>query len=204
MSTPPNATSPEGPQTSATPRPQETNGSTATTAPKRRIPRRKRKRLRKMPRPPVPMRALWESASVDDQKRAHLITVWMLEYWVGRMSKQETAELLAVTPLRVWQMSQMAVAGMVCGLLPQPRYRKGMSVTTNDPESDPKMLRKRIAKLEADLASAQRLIDILKTLPGHAQRGLAGKSKTPAGKKKESPASRRGSSSGQKASGRRK
>ena len=117
-----------------------------------------------MPRPPLPMRALWESASSEQQKEAHEKTVWMLEYWLGRMSKQEAAETMSVTPLRVWQLSQMAISGMVCGLLPQPRYRKGMGVSTSDPQSDPKVLRKRIKKLEEDLASAQRLIDILKRL----------------------------------------
>lgn len=171
-----------------------------TTSPQRAVLRRQRKRLRTMPPPPLPMRARWEGASAAQQKEAYEKTVWMLEYWLGRMSKQEAAAAMSVTPLRVWQLSQMALAGMVCGLLPQPRYRKGMAVSTSDPESDPKVLRRRIAKLESELASAQRLIDLLKTLPGNATRqlhepgGTAGAAS--AGGKEPGPPSRRARSSG--------
>ena len=158
--------------------------------------RRRRRRMGTMPRPILPMRALWEGATRSDQERAHESAVWMLEYWLGRMSKAELAVKIDVTPLRVWQLSQLAIAGMVCGLLPQPRYRRGMSAMATDPENDPKALRQENARLRRELEVAQQLIDILKTLPGNASRELA----TPAerARKKESAASRRASPPGRK------
>ena len=134
--------------------------------------RRRRRRMGAMPRPILPMRALWEGASAEAQSKAHETAVWMLEYWLGRMSKAELAVQLGVTPLRVWQLSQQAIAGMVCGLVPQPRYRRGMSAMAVDPDNDPKKLRKKVAALERELEVAQQLIDILKTLPGNASRRI--------------------------------
>ena len=163
--------------------------------------RRRRRKMGAMPRPILPMRALWESASRESQERAHETGVWMLEYWLGRMSKAEMAEHVGVTPLRVWQLSQMAIAGMVCGLLPQPRYRRGMRVMATDPENDPKALKQKVVALERELEVAQQLIDILKTLPGNAGRELA----TPSERgKKETSASRRVGAPGRKKSARGK
>lgn len=191
-----------------------THTTTTTTTPHTPTPqsssaprkdRRRRRKLGQMPRPVLPMRALWESASGEQQAQAHDRAVWMLEYWLGRMSKREAAAAMSVTPLRVWQLSQMAVAGMVCGLLPQPRYRKGIAVSASSPGEDPKALRKRIAKLEEELATAQRLIDILKHLPGQEVSADSTSSKAPAAStskpKKEKPTSRRGGSSGRRGRG---
>ena len=64
--------------------------------------------------------------------------------------------------MRIWQLSQQALSGMVAGLLKQPRGRKGIVM---DPGEDPKVLRKRIQQLERELETAKRLIEILKDLP---------------------------------------
>jgi hypothetical protein len=158
--------------------------------------RRRRRKMGAMPRPILPMRALWEGASREAQERAHQSAVWMLEYWLGRMSKAELAEHLGVTPLRVWQLSQLAIAGMVCGLLPQPRYRRGMRMMSEDPENDPKALLKENAQLRRELEVAQQLIDILKTLPGNAGRELETPAERPAsgGRARGASSSRSGNS----------
>ena len=158
--------------------------------------RRRRRRMGRVPRPILPMRALWEGATRADQERAHETAVWMLEYWLGRMSKAELATKIDVTPLRVWQLSQLAIAGMVCGLLPQPRYRRGMSAMVSDPANDPKKLKKRVAQLERELEVAQQLIDILKTLPGNASRELETPSERAS--KEESRSTRRAPSPGRR------
>ena len=163
---------------------------TSTMDAKAPVRRRRRTRFKRVPRPVVAMRGLWESATAEQQGEAHQATVWMLEYWLGKISKAQAAQHLGVPQVRVWQMSQKAVAGMVCGLLPQPRWRKGQSVTTTDPENDPAALRKEVARLNKELAVAKQLIDILKTLPGNAGRQL------PTTKQREKTPSRRGRSSG--------
>ena len=169
------------------------------------IRRKKRTRFKTVPRPPVPVRALWEASTKEEQTRAHENAVWMLEYWLGKISRDEAAERLGVVPLRVWQMSQSAVAGMVCGLLPQPRWRKGQSVMPIDPSNDPKVLKKKVAALERELEVAQQLIDILKTLPGNANRELETPSERKKSQaKKERAASRRGASPGRKKAARGK
>ncbi len=149
--------------------------TTATPSTKRtrtKAPRKRRTHFKQVPRPPVPVRALWETASSEDRERAHRLTSWILEYWLGKATKEEVATALEVTPLRVWQMSQSALAGMVCGLLKQPRRRgKGAAVPIH-PDEDPKVLKKKIAKLERELEVAKDLIGLLKTLPGNQSREI--------------------------------
>ncbi len=171
---------------------------TTVTESKEPVRRRRRTRFKRVPRPIVPMRGLWESATQEQQRAAHEATVWMLEYWLGKISKPEVAGHLGVAQVRVWQMSQKAVAGMVCGLLPQPRWRKGQRMTQADPENDPAALRKENAKLRRELEVAKQLIDILKTLPGNAGRAIP----TPK-QKVEKKSSRRGRSSGGRRAGAR-
>ncbi len=72
---------------------------------------------------PRPVRALWESAADEERERAHKTSMVILEYWTARLSKQEAAEKLGLAPIRVWQLSQQAVVGMLAGLLTQPRDR---------------------------------------------------------------------------------
>ena len=59
-------------------------------------------------------------------------------------------------------MSQQAVAGMTAGLLTQPRYRKNSYL----PSDETAKLKKKIQELELILSTQQKLIEILKSLPG--------------------------------------
>lgn len=153
-----------------------TNTATTTTAaagesaPRTRT-YRKRRRVEKTPRPVYPMRALWDSVTEEERAKAHATCGTILEYWLGVSSKAEVARKLGVPPLRVWQMSQRAVTGMVCGLLRQPRTRRKVVMAT-DPEEDPKALRRRIAKLEREIEWKNGLIQVLKDLPANKGRKL--------------------------------
>jgi hypothetical protein len=115
---------------------------------------------------PVPVRALWKSASPEEQARAHRCASVLLRAWLGKITREEGAAELDLTPLRFWQLSQQAVAGMVAGLLRQPRFR-GRASTTEMGEGSPAEARRRIATLERELQGAQRLIALLKDLPAH-------------------------------------
>ena len=133
---------------------------------RRKTPRRKRTRFQIPARPPLPVRALWEQASEEEQRKAHVTATAILEYWLGRVRKEEVAEQLGVPPLRVWQLSQQAVSGMLAGLLRQPRSRgeRGSSPTI-PPQDDPRRLRQRIGELEAKLKGTEELVRVLKELP---------------------------------------
>ena len=88
-----------------------------TAEPMPRTRRFKKRRFKKVPRMPVPVRALWEAATEEERKRAHETCALILELWVGKATKAEAAERLKVPPLRVWQLSQQALAarnGAVC------------------------------------------------------------------------------------------
>lgn len=129
-----------------------------------KTPRRTRKRTRfKMPEPAVPVRGLWQHATEEERERAHQTAMGILELWLGKTSKGELAKHLQVPPLRVWQLSQLALSGMVCGLLKQPRRRAPGAMTR--PEDDPKKLRKRIAELEDQLGRTERLAILFRDLP---------------------------------------
>lgn len=127
--------------------------------------RRGRKRLVFQPprQMPPPVRALWEWASPEEKARAHSSCVAILSLWLGRKSRTQVAQELELPPLRVWQMSQSALAGMLAGLLKQPRGgKKGPSEPS---EEDPRLLRKRIEKLEQENETLRTLVEVLKTLP---------------------------------------
>ena len=132
------------------------------------VPTRVRRGMRRasfrVPKPAVAVRGLWEAAPEEQRARAHASAVAVMEYWLGRATKQEAAEKLKIPPLRVWQLSQQALSGMVAGLLKQPKSRKG--VVSLDPMDDPKALRKRIGELERLVATQDRLIAILREMPG--------------------------------------
>jgi hypothetical protein len=138
-----------------------------SSAPPARRRRRggKRVKFQRLPHPPQPVRALWTAASEEEKQRTHLACTVMLSYWLGKIDKAEAAAQLAVSELRVWQLSQQALAGMAAGLLKQPRTRRLLALP-KDPEEDPVLLRKKIAHLQRELAAAARLIELLKDLPG--------------------------------------
>src|SRR6185437_5953 len=126
--------------------------------------------------PAMPVKALWEMASPEQRERAHQASVVLMEYWLGRITKEDLAVALKVPPLRVWQLSQQAISGMIAGLLIQPKARApkgaknmGLMNEMKDPESDPKVLRKKIEALEKTVAMQDRLIAILREMPGCKQ-----------------------------------
>jgi hypothetical protein len=114
-------------------------------------------------RPVQPIKAIWTAASEEEQRKARALAAELLGYWLGRETKAELSRRLGIPPIRVWQMSQRALAGMVTALLRPPEGRRGAA-----PRLDPevKELRRRVAELEAETSSQRRLIELLRTLPG--------------------------------------
>lgn len=133
--------------------------------PRRKRAGRKRVKFSSFPRPAPSVKALWSQASEEERKRAHQLCMAILEYWVGRTTKEDLAERLEVPPLRIWQLSQQALSGMLAGLLRQPRRRATVGLPPADPETDPKPLRLQIAELEKKLARTEDLVRVLKHLP---------------------------------------
>lgn len=143
------------------------NSAEPPLKPSTRRPRQPRKPRVKMPSPPpVAMRSLWEWATAAQKEQAHQTAACLMEYWLGQATKQEIARRLKLPPLRVWQLSQQAISGMVVGLLNQPKIRGSQSEPTPDPLNDPKQLQKKIQQLETQVLSRERLICWLRELPG--------------------------------------
>ena len=145
-----------------------------TSAEEKSPRRRKRNQRFAMPlKPALPVNALWEMATPEQRVKAHETSVVIMEYWLGRITKKEVGEKLKMPPLRIWQLSQQAISGMVAGLLIQPKTRaprgsknKWIDVTHKSPENDPQELRKMIVKLERTVAMQDRLISVLREMPG--------------------------------------
>lgn len=139
------------------------------TDPKRSVgqrPRQRRVKIALPPKLPVPVRALWEAASPEAQRRAQEVAMVLLEIWLGRISRAEGAKRLGLTPVRLWQLSQSATSGLVAGLLKQPKARKGAVAALTAPSGpDPKALAKRVEELERETAVQRELIELLRTLP---------------------------------------
>jgi hypothetical protein len=120
----------------------------------------------KVPAKPAPsVKELWRQASEEEQRKAHVTCASVLEYWLGKTTKGELAERLGVPPLRVWQLSQMAVSGMLAGLLKQPRGRGAKAV--GGPQDDIKALRKENELLRERLRNTEELVRILRDLPAN-------------------------------------
>lgn len=153
---------------------------------KRRVA--KRRKGFKISTPPYPVRALWEMASEEERKKAHELGALLLEHWLGRMSKKELGEKIGQPPLRVWQLSQQALAGLVVGLLKQPkRPPKGTPPpSTLLPQDNPKQLKAQILELQRQKQVLEELVEILKDLPANreeAKAKLPGLRGRPPGKK---------------------
>lgn len=147
-----------------------TGGTTTETPPAPRTRRgRGRRRVGRWVRPVYPMRAYYDAASEEKQRQAHTSAAIILEYWTGVKTKPEAAKALGVPPIRVWQMSQRAVAGMVAAMLKPPLGRVGPM-----PRLDPQVreLRSRIADLEKELSVSQSLVTLLRSMPGTAGREI--------------------------------
>lgn len=132
----------------------------------------KRKMGFRMETPAFPVRAIWELASETERQEAHKMGVLMLEHWLGRMTRKDLGTKLSLPPLRVWQMSQQALAGMVVGLMAQPkRPPKGTPMqnqTQRQDKDELKTLRKRVVDLERDNQVLKELLDLLKDMPNQA------------------------------------
>ena len=154
---------------------------------------------------PTPVRSVWEAASEEQQRTAHQRCAMIIETWVGRMGRPEAADVLGITPLRLWQLSQRALAGMLAGLVTQPRHRG--RVVMVDPQNDARALKKRVAQLEKELSVATDLITILREMPTHraAEEAARQPARRTAGKARKAPRkqlSKRDSTSGGKKAGR--
>jgi hypothetical protein len=136
---------------------------------------RKKTSFKKMPKGPWPVRALWEGASEPEQKRAHTRCVAILEYWLGKVTKNEVAQRLDLPPLRIWQLSQQALSGMLAALVHQPRWREAEGVMTSRPEkkADVAALKKRIAELEKENATLRQVNELLRQFPPAATKAPA-------------------------------
>ena len=159
------------------------------TPKKRRRTGRKRTHFQVPKHFPTPVRGLWDAATQQEQQTAHQIVVGILEWWLGKSSKAEICERLDQPPLRMWQLSQQALAGMLAGVLKQPRTRGKGGLPTMDPKDDPKMLKKENEELRRRLALTEKLNEILRELPGNQQRGTATRRKKT--KAQSRPASRK-------------
>ena len=157
------------------------NGSAA-------VPRTRRGTKRLVFQPPrqVPrsVRSLWESASAEERTKAHMTCVALLAMWLGRKSRSQVASELSLPPLRVWQLSQSALSGMLAGLLKQPRGRGKGLTTMQSGEEDPRALRRRISELEAENRALKDLLEVLKSLPSVVERPAPAPRKKPVEKKR--------------------
>ena len=165
----------------------ETNNQEGTATPDQ--PKKRKVRIKspkfKLPKvAPRPMKSLWDSATEEKKQKAHKAAAAILENWLGQTTRQEIAEKLGVPPLRVWQMSQQALVGLVAGLLKQPKARKETK-TTLPPEEDPVKLNKRIATLEKDLDMMKELVGLLKEFPANRESKTGAEGDGKSGKKKK-------------------
>lgn len=84
----------------------------------------------------------------------------------GKKPREEVARSLDVPPLRVWQLSQQALSGMLAGLLKQPRTRStGAWPTEQRGEDSPRVLKMKVAALEEANKKLEGLVELLKELP---------------------------------------
>ena len=126
--------------------------------------RRIRKRSFPMPQKmPWPVRGLWDVATEEERKKAHETSVQLLQMWLGRQSRTEVAASLGMPLLRVWQLSQQALAGMVAGLLKQPKVRPKKGALADGPGMTE--LKGKVTRLEKQLMHAEHLIDLLRQMP---------------------------------------
>lgn len=115
---------------------------------------------------PRGVRELWSAASREEQEQAHRSCTQILAMWLGKRRREEVSLELSIPPLRVWQLSQQALSGMLAGLLHQPRPRRRREETTMDPiKNDLRALQRRNAELERLLADREDLIRLLSCLP---------------------------------------
>jgi uncharacterized protein (DUF934 family) len=141
----------------------------------------------------IPVRALWEATTDEDRARAHQRCIAILEMWLGKRTRRDVAEQLGLPPLRLWQLSQQALSGMLVALVHQPRVRakRGFALPTSE-ASELRSLRKENAELRAVLKVTQEMNDVLRQLPGRKSPSICSE---PAAPEKTTPARTRRSTS---------
>lgn len=145
----------------------QTNGTEPAIETRRRR-RTGKKRLKFGPPEHFPrgVRELWQSATAEEQTQAHRACTQILTLWLGKRCREEVARELSIPPLRVWQLSQQALSGMLAGLLHQPRPRRqSQKEPTMEREDDVRSLKRRIAEQEQQIADQRDLIGLLTSLP---------------------------------------
>jgi hypothetical protein len=154
----------------------------------------KRIYARRRDNPPWPVKGIWAAASEEQKARAHRMCTGILELWLARKSAAEVARELGVSPVRVWQLSQSALSGMLAGLLKQPRWRGRIEMSGMEGGREELLrLRKKVEEQEGKLKAAEALIAILRGMPTSSppQReatAATGKAERPSGgKKKRNP-----------------
>ena len=136
----------------------------AQTAPETPAKGHRRKKGFTIPKyPAAPVKSLWNSASEEEKLAAHKTAVMVLEHWMGRMTRAELARKLQMPPVRAFQLSRMALSGMVAGLLRQPKPLP--NGTPLLPEENPKTLLKRVAELERQNALLTDLLSVVRDMP---------------------------------------
>lgn len=141
-----------------------TEAETSTRPVLRRGAAGKRKAAFKLPPPAAPVKGLLLNASLEEQQKAHALATTILASWLGQKTRGEVAKELGLPVVRVKQLSEAALSGMVAGLLKQPtRMPKGAL----PPEEDPVKLRKRIGDLEEETHMLKELVNLLKDLPAN-------------------------------------
>src|SRR4051812_15917605 len=146
---------------------EELNGTSVSDERTRRR-RTGKKRLKFQPPKDFPrgVRDLWSMASREEQERAHRACTLILAMWLGKKSREEVSAELSLAPLRVWQLSQQALSGMLSGLLHQPRPRRlTKEMTMEEKDEDPRALRARNAQLSKQVKDQQELIQLLMQIP---------------------------------------
>jgi hypothetical protein len=171
---------------------------------KPKVIRRGRKRLlfKNLPRPVYPVRALWDAATEEEKSRSHRMCVAILEWWLGKATREEVSKKLSLPSLRVWQLSQQALAGMLAGLLRQPRTRGKVTVTLDGRRtSDLSLLRQETLALKKRLKVAEDVAFVLSELKQAAMKPVVLVPKTPASTQKKKAQKKRVSEQNEKAEG---
>lgn len=137
--------------------------------------RTRKRRFRVLPRPAIAVRGLIEHAKPEELQKAHATCLLILDWWLGKKTKPEVAKLMGLPELRVWQLSQQGLSGMIAGLLKQPRPRRRGLAQSNPtdptatlscgPENDPVALKKAIRRLEQEVQAANRVNAVLRQFP---------------------------------------
>ena len=141
------------------------NGQASVTVPRRRTGK-KRLVFGVPEKMPPGVKELWRASGSEARARAHRSCVEILAMWLGKKPREEVARSLGVPPLRVWQLSQQALSGMLAGLLKQPRTRStGAEASGARGEDSPRVLQKKVAALEEANKKLEGLVELLKELP---------------------------------------